>query len=76
VAIIIRIRRTATQGGSFGVDEMILMGRGARNELIDLEKLSDEELQSLAKQPSAFAKSRAGWEKHATLTVPQRESLF
>jgi len=55
---------------------MILMGRGARNELIDLEKLSDEELQSLAKQPSAFAKSRAGWEKHATLTVPQRGSLF
>jgi Predicted small integral membrane protein len=44
------------------LDEIIRALKGARNELIDLEKLADKDLTGLRNSSSAFAKKQSGTE--------------
>lgn len=53
------------------LDELIRAVKGARNQLVDLEKLSDEELQKLEKQ---FRRIRQRAEKQKTV-VPEAEAV-
>ncbi len=53
------------------LDEIIRALKGARNELVDLEELSDEDLKKLEKQFQRIRKTAEGDGNHARVEPPQ-----
>ena len=54
------------------LDELIRAMKGARNRLVDLEKLSDEDLQRLEKQFHRLHKSSRDSDTHVAEVTPER----
>jgi low affinity Fe/Cu permease len=54
------------------LDELIRAMKGARNRLVDLEKLSDEELQRLEKEFHRLHKNSRDTDTHVAEVIPER----